>query len=146
MTSGAIAGAVAQLRRMPTLLVIDDNGFARDVICTALQGRGYAVLVAEGGEAGLGLAETNDVDGAIVDVYMPGMDGFVTSGNLQALARSRGRPLPVWLITGSHSAEVDARGADAGALVVLRKPLNFADLFRRIAEQCGEGAPTVPPA
>lgn len=147
LTSRPNGGAVASAPcRMPTLLVIDDNGFVRDVIQAALQGRGYAVLVAEGGEAGLALAETNHVDAAIVDVYMPGMDGFATCGNLQALTRASGHRLPVWLITGSHSTEVAARGVEAGALEVLRKPLNFGDLFRRIEEQCGKGVPTAPPA
>jgi CheY-like chemotaxis protein len=123
---------------MPTLLVIDDNEFAREVLKTTLEKCGYAVLVASGGEEGLRLAESQPVDAAIVDIYMPGMDGFVACGNLQALARERDRPLPVWLITGSYSAEAAARGIEVGALDVLRKPVNFADLCRRIEGQCGK--------
>lgn len=126
---------------MTTLLVVDDNAFARDVLQTVLQKRGYAVLVAESGEAGLTLAETQNVDAAIVDIFMPGMDGFATCGNLQAVARPRGRRLPVWLITGNYSAEAAARGVEAGALDVLRKPVNFPDLFRRVEEECGKGTP-----
>ncbi|HUR56980.1 MAG TPA: response regulator [Opitutaceae bacterium] len=124
---------------MPTLLVIDDNEFAREVLKTTLERRGYVVLVAAGGEEGLTLAERTPIDGAVVDIYMPGMDGFAACGNLQALARERARRLPVWLITGSYSPETAARGVDVGAIEVLRKPLNFPDLFRRVEEECGKG-------
>lgn len=142
LTPRGIASAVgSSAATMTTLLVIDDNAFARDVLQTILEKRGYAVLLAESGEAGLTLAETRHVDAAIVDVFMPGMDGFAACGNLQAIARPRGRRLPVWLITGSYSADVEARGFEAGALDVLRKPINFPDLFRRLEEECGKGVP-----
>ena len=122
---------------MPTLLVIDDNEFAREVLKTTLEKRGYKVVVASGGEEGLRLAESQPVDGAIVDIYMPGMDGFVACGNLQALGQERHQRLPVWLITGSYSAEAAARGTESGALHTLRKPINFPDLFRRMEEEFG---------
>lgn len=68
------------LRRDATILVVDDQSFARDVIRIALEGAGYTVLEAESPTAALGLArQAEHLDLLVADVVMPEMDAFELS-------------------------------------------------------------------
>ncbi|MBL9199587.1 MAG: response regulator [Opitutaceae bacterium] len=133
-----------------TLLVIDDERSVRETLRLLLERRDYRVLVAENGAAGLALAATNVVDGAMVDVHMPGVDGVTVCRTLRAQAEAAGRPLAVWLMSGARSAEVIKAGTEAGAAAVLGKPFNLPQLFdmlgRHFNPPAPEGAPTEPPA
>jgi CheY-like chemotaxis protein len=68
------------LRRDATILVVDDQSFARDVIRIALEGAGYTVLEADSPTAALGLArQAEHLDLLVADVVMPEMDAFELS-------------------------------------------------------------------
>lgn len=127
-----------------TLLVIDDNKSVRDSLRFLFERRGYRVVAAESGAEGLALAKTEPVEGALVDVNMPGMNGVAVCRALQAQAREMGRALPVWMMTGARTPEVCKASAEAGALTVLAKPFDFADLFRRLEEALGPVEPPKP--
>lgn len=128
---------------MPTLLVIDDNGSVRDSLRFLFVRRGYEVLVAEHGMEGLALAGQHRVDAAIVDVNMPGMNGVDVCRSLHELAASAGRPVAVWIMTGARTPELEKRAREAGAIAVLGKPFDFAELFREMDEKLG--VPPTPP-
>lgn len=128
-----------------TLLVIDDNKSVRDALLFLLERRGYRTLGAESGPEGIALARSEAVDGVLLDVNMPGMSGLAVCRALQALAAETGRALPVWMMTGARTPELTRTALEAGALVLLSKPFDFADLFRRFDEALGPVAPPAPP-
>lgn len=133
-----------------TLLVIDDERSVRETLRLLLERRDYRVLVAENGAAGLALAAQHVVDGAMVDVHMPGVDGVTVCRTLRAQAAAAGRSFPVWLMSGARSAEVIKAGTEAGAAEVLGKPFNLPQLFemlgRHFQPQPSASAPSEPPA
>lgn len=120
-----------------TILVIDDDPSVREVMRLLLEHRGYEVLVAESGPAGLALAEERNVDGALIDVHMAGMNGIEVCRALREKAAMAGRRLPVWIMTGARTAQIVKAAAEAGALVVLSKPFSHAELYQRIEAELG---------
>jgi DNA-binding response OmpR family regulator len=127
-----------------TLLVIDDNKSVRESLRFLFTLRGYEVLVADCGPAGIALARERAVDGAMVDVNMPGMNGLAVCRALRAQAQETGRPVAVWMMTGARTAELTKAALEAGALTVFPKPFDFRELFQQFDEQLG-GAPSPPP-
>ena len=119
----------------PTILIIDDNPLVREVVRQMLQARGYMVLVAEEGPAGLRQLAKHEVDVAIVDVDMPMMNGVEVCSALREQAAANGRTLPVWLMTGVTRPELAAGAERAGAAGILAKPFTTAELVA-----CVEGA------
>ncbi|MBK9797842.1 MAG: response regulator [Holophagaceae bacterium] len=69
---------------MPTLLLIEDNEMNRDAISRLLARRGFAVLVAEDGEQGLRMCRESPPDLVLVDLGLPGIDGFEVARQLKA--------------------------------------------------------------
>ena len=125
-----------------TLLVIDDNKSVRESLRFLLLRRGYAVQVAENGRDGIAIAAENQIDGALVDVNMPGMNGVEVCRALREQAAARGRSIAVWMMTGARTQELGKQALEAGALALLGKPFDFAELFRRFDETLG---PIEPP-
>jgi DNA-binding response OmpR family regulator len=126
-----------------TLLLVDDDPSVRETLRFLLTRRGYTVVPAENGMKALALAGERHIDGALVDVHMPGMSGVEVCRLLRAQAAAKGQTLPVWIMTGARTPEVVKAAERAGALVVLAKPFDYADLFRRFEAQFGE-APKPP--
>jgi DNA-binding response OmpR family regulator len=120
-----------------TILVIDDNKSVRESLRFLLMRRGYAVQVAENGRDGIALAAENRIDGALVDVNMPGMNGVEVCRALREQAAARGQSIAVWMMTGARTQELGKQALQAGALALLGKPFDFAELFRRFDEIIG---------
>ena len=118
-----------------TLLVIDDNKPVRESLRFLLVRRGYEVLVAESGPEGIALAAQHPIDGALIDVQMPEMDGFEACRIILAEAAQAGRSPAIWMMTGGRSPNLAKNAAAAGALALFTKPFDFAELFRRFEEQ-----------
>lgn len=117
---------------MPTLLVIDDQQGVLDTLVHLLPTYGFAVVGAKSGEAGLALCETRPIDGALVDIHMPGLNGIHVCRELRERAQRQGRDLPVWMMTGSCTSEIRRLAAEAGALTVFDKPFEFPELVREL--------------
>ena len=128
-----------------TLLIIDDNKSVRDSLRMLLERRGYTVLVAASGPEALALALEHPIDGAIIDVNMPGMNGLAVCRTLRIRGSEAGVNLPVWMMTGARTPELERAARESGALMVLAKPFDYAYLFGLFDEQLG-GAPTPPAA
>jgi DNA-binding response OmpR family regulator len=124
-----------------TLLVIDDNKSVRDSLRFLLIRRGYDVLVAENGHEGIALAAHGQVQAALIDVNMPGMNGVDVCRVLKEQASARQRPIAIWMMTGARTPELTRLAAEAGALALLGKPFDFSDLFRRFDEVLGRQEP-----
>ena len=121
-----------------TLLVVDDDNSVRETLRFLIERRGYLVIPAENGLKALALAGEHTIDGALVDVHMPGMSGVDLCRLLRAQAAAKGQTLPVWVMTGARTPEIVSAARNAGALVVLAKPFDYADLFRRFEAEFGD--------
>jgi CheY-like chemotaxis protein len=127
-----------------TLLIIDDNKSVRESLRFLLLRRGYAVFVAENGKEGIELVKQTRIDGALIDVNMPGMNGIEVCRQLHQHANATGKKLPMWMMTGARTPELSRQAIEAGALVLLGKPFDFGDLFRQLDEQLGAQEPPKP--
>lgn len=115
---------------MHTILVIDDDELVSRTIQRALKMYGYHVMVANGGAEGLQLARRHRPDLFILDVVMPGMDGY------QVCRQVRGDPLlaelPILFLTAKVKDEDKIEGFRAGADDYLIKPFNMDELQYRV--------------
>jgi CheY-like chemotaxis protein len=127
-----------------TLLIIDDNASVRDSLRFLFMRRGYAVFVAESGPKGIALAAEGRVDGALIDVNMPEMNGIEACRILREQAAARGQDIVVWMMTGARTADLTRRALEAGAVALLGKPFDFGELFRQFDEKLGKQEPPKP--
>lgn len=123
------------------MLVVDDQHSVCVVLAYFLELGGYRVLTAESGHAAIGVAEREMVDGVLIDVHMPVMNGFDACLRLQAQARALGRELRVWFMTGAHSSGVERRGAELGACGVFRKPFDHATFLTQLGHDFSSPLP-----
>jgi len=108
--------------------VIEDDKKVASFVAQGLREDGYTVDVANDGEEGLLNAHVYDYDALIVDVMLPGKNGFEIVRDL----RSRGRTVPVLLLTARDASEDVVRGLDLGADDYLTKPFSFDVLLARL--------------
>jgi two-component system OmpR family response regulator len=112
---------------MRILLVDDDPKLAR-ALAKGLRAHAYAVDVAPDGDAALLRAAVYDYDVVLLDVMLPGHDGFAVCRAL----RERGVAAPVLMLTARDAVGDRIRGLDAGADDYLPKPFDFGELLARI--------------
>jgi two-component system copper resistance phosphate regulon response regulator CusR len=110
------------------LLVVEDEGRLVDYLARGLTENGYVVDVARDGIEGRRLAEGGDYAVVLLDVMLPGVDGF---GVLRAL-RARNNT-PVLMLTARDKVEDRVRGLQEGADDYLVKPFAFSELLARIS-------------
>ncbi|MDQ1435865.1 MAG: two-component system, OmpR family, response regulator [Actinomycetota bacterium] len=101
---------------------------------------GYAVDVATNGTDALWLATEATFDTLILDVMLPGLDGFEVCREL----REKGCRAPVLMLTARDAIEDRVRGLDAGADDYLTKPFSFAELSARVRALLRRGASARP--
>ncbi len=119
-------GAVAALK----FLVADDDRTNRLVMCTLLRQLGHAAIEAEDGAQAVALYEREQPDMVLMDVMMPGMDGYEATRRIKA--RAGGRFVPVLFITALLNAEALACCVVAGGDDFLTKPFNRVILQSKI--------------
>ena len=118
-------------REAKTVLIIEDEVEVRAFVCRALELEGYRVLEADDGDQGIGLARDNPVALVLLDLRLPGHDGW------WVLEQMRGEPglltIPVIFFTASAGVDQQARALAMGAAGYLVKPLSVATLRRAVA-------------
>ena len=138
-TSYVIARARELLRRRhteasagrPTVLVIDDSVTFREELRQALEGAGYAVLVAASGEEGLRLAADERPNAMVVDGVMPGIAGATVIRRVRLDAALRG--VPCVLLTASEDRDAELSALEAGADAFVRKDEAVEVVLARLA-------------
>jgi DNA-binding response OmpR family regulator len=116
--------------RRPLVLVADDHAHILMLVAFRLERAGYDVITARSGEQALNLALANTPDLAVLDVMMPGLDGYgVTRELRRADATSE---VPVILLTARAEEADVARGMAAGADDYVKKPFDARDLRERV--------------
>ena len=97
------------------LLIVEDEAKTGDYLRQGLQEAGYTVLLARNGPDGLHLALTETPDLIVLDVMLPGLDGWQVLGAL----RQTGREVPVLFLTARGAVEDRVKGLELGADVYL---------------------------
>lgn len=110
------------------LLVIEDELPMRTALVETLKAEGYRVMSAADGIAGLELACTETFDLVLLDVMMPGLDGFAVCKEM----RKRGRDVPVLMLTAKGRVDDRVEGLDCGADDYLVKPFSLRELLARV--------------
>ncbi len=87
------AGEHRSDRRLPTVLVIDDEDYVAAMLASALEAEGYSVHLAYNGRDGLALAQTLPVDLVIIDIMMPYMNGIELIEELRKLDQTQAVPI-----------------------------------------------------
>jgi DNA-binding response OmpR family regulator len=129
----------------PRILVVDDNRSLVHIVARLLQREGFEVLTAFDGAQGLKKARRERPDLIILDIIMPGMDGYQVSRRLQAHADTAAIPVLMFTVLGQtevdpvddpgrYNVRVHQRleGFESGALEFLSKPVQAKELLKRV--------------
>jgi len=124
------------------ILVVEDEPGIADFLERGLEAEGYSVTSVPDGEQGTAVALGEDVALVVLDVMLPGKDGFEV---LDAIRREKAG-LPVILLTARDQVRDKIEGLDKGATDYMTKPFSFDELVARVRAHLrvhGQGQPTI---
>ena len=110
------------------ILLVEDEPSAATMLAKGLREEAYAVDIAPDGETALAQAFVNDYDLIVLDIVLPGKDGFKICREL----RTNGLTVPVLMLTARDAVEDRVEGLDSGADDYLPKPFDFDELLARV--------------
>jgi twitching motility two-component system response regulator PilH len=117
---------------MPKILIVDDSATECHVMRALLEKNGFEVITADDGDAGVARAREERPDAIIMDVIMPGVNGFQAT---RRLSRDEGTlGIPVVFVTSKGLPTDKVWGMRQGAVAYLTKPVNDAELLAKIRE------------
>ena len=115
---------------MATIMVVEDNEPSRDVLSRRLERRGYRVLLAVDGRQGVSVAHASKPDLILMDLGLPGIDGFEATSQLKHDAATRHIPI---IVLSAHAMTNDRDMAlAAGGDDFDTKPVRFQQLLGKI--------------
>ena len=124
------------------VLLIEDDAAVRDGLEVALRRQGHEVRAASTGEDGLAQLRSSPCDLVLLDLMLPGIDGFEVCREL----RRGGSHVPVLMLTARDAIESRIAGLDSGADDYLIKPFDFGELLARLRAVIRRGRLPVTPA
>jgi diguanylate cyclase (GGDEF)-like protein len=127
-----IASLLDGAQHTPKLLLVDDQPINIQVLYQAFAGL-YQVFMATSGEQALAICKDNPPDLVLLDVIMPGMDGFEVCTKLKADETTCN--IPVIFVTGHTDVEQETHGLSLGAVDFIAKPVNPAVVRARVKSQ-----------
>ncbi len=110
------------------LLVVEDEAKTGDYLRQGLTEAGFVVDLARTGTDGAHLATTDDYDLVVLDVMLPGLDGW----GVMRRIREAGRTMPVLFLTARGQVDDRVKGLELGADDYLLKPFAFSELLARV--------------
>jgi len=110
------------------VLIIEDDQQIATFVTKGLQQAGFAVDHVSDGEEGLQFAELNPYDAMVVDIMLPGLDGFSVIERL----RSTGNTTPILVLSARGSLDDKLKGFQTGSDDYLTKPFSFSELQARL--------------
>jgi CheY-like chemotaxis protein len=123
-----------------TILIVDDHQINCDLLVRTLSRHGWQTLVANDGESAIDLATTKLPDLILLDVSMPGIDGFETCERLKQEPKTA--EIPVIFMTGMSDTEDKVKGFNVGAVDYVTKPFEQEEVIARIKSQLKIGTLT----
>ena len=126
------------------VLVVDDQRPVLETLGAMLTSAGYRAVCVPSGKVALSSARLRAFDAALIDIYMPEMDGFETAQRLREQCDRRGQTIRIWHVTGMNSPEVEKRSAQSGVMGLILKPFYLADLCRVLEEGFATAVPPAP--
>ncbi len=130
MASSAVASLTPTHPMSGRILVIDDDEVLLGVVGRALRAAGFQVLSATSAEEGLERFVALKPDCAVVDVYLPGLDGFAFVERARAIAPD----VPMLMLSGLDGADHERKAQSAGARRFLQKAIDIRDLEKHIRD------------
>ncbi len=124
-----VAALLDSTHGKPKLLVVDDQPINIQLIYQAFAGD-YQVFMATSGEQALSICQSNPPDLVLLDVVMPGMDGFAVCEELKACETTR--HIPVIFVTAHNDPAQETHGLSVGAVDFIAKPINPAVVRARV--------------
>ena len=118
------------------VLLVDDNTTNLQVLFQALSPEGYELLIAQSGEQALESAREGSPQLILLDVKMPGIDGFETLRRLRADEETEG--IPVVFLSAHANVESIEEGKALGAQGYFTKPFQFDEILAKVKEILGE--------
>jgi PAS domain S-box-containing protein len=126
-----MSDATGQFSEQPTILIADDTPANLGVVVDSLTERGFRVLVALDGAEALERAQFSQPDLILLDVKMPGIDGFETCRRLKLDDRTR--DIAVIFMTSRTGSEDMVEGFSAGGVDYLTKPVHVEEMIARVS-------------
>jgi two-component system cell cycle response regulator DivK len=117
-------------RRMPKILLVEDNEMNRDMLSRRLIRKGYDVVMAEDGQQGVDLAGTAAPDLILMDLSLPVIDGWEATRQIKAADATRA--IPVIALTAHAMVGSEAQALAAGCDDFDTKPVDLARLLGKI--------------
>ena len=115
------------------ILVVDDDPTTCALTTTVLKREGYRTRYCTNGKDAIALVASEPVSLVLLDVMMPGMDGFEVCAALRAT--ERGQRLPIILLTGRDDVDTRLEGMQSGVSEFLTKPVTRHELIARVRAQ-----------
>ena len=119
------------------ILIVDDDARNQRIMAGILED-GYDLCVASSGEGCLDLAQSNQPDLILLDIMMPGIDGFETCARLRQDARTK--DIPVVFVSVKDSLDDRIKGFDVGAEDYFVKPFDHDDLLLKLKKLLADRA------
>jgi DNA-binding response OmpR family regulator len=120
-------------RDTATILIVDDDPTTCALTATVLEREGYRTRSCTTGKDALDVVATTPVSLVLLDVMMPGMDGFEVCARLRAT--DVGKKLPIILLTGRDDVDTRLEGIQSGVSEFLAKPVSRHELVARVRAQ-----------
>ena len=112
------------------ILIVDDIATNLNVLCQALESEGYNVIAAPSGEVALKIATQTPPDLILLDIMMPGIDGFETCRCLKAQPATA--DVPVIFITARDETQSIIKGLKVGGVDYITKPFRHEEVRARV--------------
>ena len=120
----------------PKVLVVEDEPFLGEAVRDGLSEEGFDVTLVDRGDTGLEAGSRNDFDAIVLDILLPGLNGFAVCEELRRLGVST----PILMLTAKDGELDEAEALDTGADDFLRKPFSFVVLVARLNALLRRGA------
>lgn len=115
------------------ILFVDDDDMNRRVVCDMLKVAGVDMDGAPGGEEGLAMVEANDYDIVLMDLRMPGMNGYTAITHIRDREDDKSE-VPIIVVTADTSVDIREQCLGVGANEIMTKPVAMKPLFRMIGQ------------
>ena len=114
------------------VLYIEDNPDNMRLVQRALESRGYRLLQAKTGLAGVSIAESEEVDLILLDINLPDIDGYEVAQRLRSSTKISLTRIPIIAITANALKGDAEKALNAGCDVYMSKPINIRELWARV--------------